>query len=98
MFSAATIAAWLEEFVMRLAHRFLVHCADNELEVVPAAVALENYVEADLQLQAIHLGYRRVVVLCSFADFQSLHANVLPVCLSRRMCGCYNFVTPWQSV
>ena len=60
--SAATIAAWLEEFVMRLAHRFLVHCADNELEVVPAAVALENYVEADLQLQAIHLGYRRVVV------------------------------------
>ena len=58
----ATVAAWLEEFVMRFARRCLVHCADNELEVVPAAVAPVNYGEADLQLQAIHLGYRRVVV------------------------------------
>ena len=58
----ATVAAWLEEFVVRFARRCLVHCADNELEVVPAAVAPVNYGEEGLQLQAIHLGYRRVVV------------------------------------
>lgn len=55
-------ATWPEEFVMRFAHRCLVHCVDNELEVLPAAVAQENYVEADLQLQAIHLGCRMVAV------------------------------------
>ena len=59
---AAKVAAWLEEFVMRFARRRLVHCADNELEVVPAAVARENYVVADLQLQAIHREYHTVVV------------------------------------
>ena len=58
---AAKVAAWLEEFVMRFARRCLAHCADNELEVVPAAVARENYVVADLQLQAIHREYRTVV-------------------------------------